>query len=271
MSNIESNQPSFIGRILSKNLKSNRRAVLLLAMLCPALLASPSFAAPAPDNFYAVPLVKSPGGLNTLQVIDRYGVPFAAGALKIPRQTSAQWEAQGQAKRIFLLGMTEDANLFAWAEARDHSVRFFIGDQLAEIHLNYADGSTQVFPLILGEGLWWGEPFYRFPEPFPTDRRLQKALASALRLYPPAPVADGNYLAVITPRPIPLESITIENTTDKQGTLLLDGITIEAADTNDIAVGPRLSAGAFPPVFAKFVREKSLRPLGQDEKRRNAR
>jgi hypothetical protein len=83
-------------------------------------------------------------------------------------------------------------------------VRFFIGDELGQVHLNYADGSTQFFPLILGESIWWGNAFYQYPEPFPTNARFQNTLSSSLHLYPPAPVDDGNYVAVITPRSTPL-------------------------------------------------------------------
>jgi hypothetical protein len=265
MSNIESNWPFFTGYKWLNILNFRRRAALLFALLCPAFVASPSFADPVPDNFYAVPL--GPTNTPSLHVIQRYGIPFATNACKIPRQDTHFWDARGQANRIYFLGLAEDADLFAWAYARDYGVRFFVGDQLGDIRLDYQDGSSEKFPLILGEGLWWGVPFYRFPDPFPTDRHLQKALALSLRLYPPAPVADGNYLAVITPKPIPLESIVIENTTDKKGTILLAGITVESAGTNAFVSGPRLSAGPFPSGFAKFVKEKNLRPSGQDEKK----
>jgi hypothetical protein len=61
--------------------------------------------------------------------------------------------------------------------------------------VDYADGTTQVFPLLLGEGVWWGRAFYDFQDPFSTDARLRQAFASSLRLYPPAPLDDGNYVA----------------------------------------------------------------------------
>jgi hypothetical protein len=99
--------------------------------------------------------------------------------------------------RIFLLGMTDvnvptttaadlqDESLhpgsggrnyppYGWADPRDSSYRFFVGEELARIRLNYADGATQVFPLLLGEGVWWGRPFYDFQEPFPTHAEYKK-------------------------------------------------------------------------------------------------
>ncbi|HXC36166.1 MAG TPA: hypothetical protein VNV43_09850 [Candidatus Acidoferrales bacterium] len=217
-------------------------------------------------KFIALPMAESSETVTNSNIVERYGIPFEEGDLGLVRNGSAQVDVGSVVKRIFILGMTEKANLFCWASPMDHSVRFFIGDRLAEIRLNYADGTTDVFPLVLGEGVWWGKPFFNFPAPFPTDARLRKALASALRLYPPAPVPDGNYVAVIEPKQIPLRSITFANTTDKQGTLVVSGVTVESADTNAFVEGAELSPGPIPPAFRKFIEEKSLRPSGKDER-----
>ncbi|HEV2328376.1 MAG TPA: hypothetical protein VGY56_06265 [Verrucomicrobiae bacterium] len=198
-------------------------------------------------------------------IAERYGIPFEEGDLGLVRNGSAQVAVGGAVKRVFILGMTEKANLFCWASPMDHSVRFFIGDKLAEIRLNYADGTTNVYPLVLGEGVWWGKPFFDFPAPFPIDARLRMALASALCLYPPAPVADGNYVAVIDPKRVPLRSITFANTTDKQGTLVVAGVTVEPADSSGLLAGTELSSGPMPPAFRKFIKEKSLRLSGKGE------
>ncbi len=194
-----------------------------------------------------------------------------------------------QAQHIFFLGMSDtdkplgsanSRNLarrgpselirpatpqLGWADPNDASVHFYVGDQLGQIRLDYADGSSEVFPLILGEGVWWGRVFYDYPEPFPTDSRLRSVLASVLRLYPPEPVMDGNYVAVIQPKSVPIRNITIENSPAKKGSILIAGITVETTDTNGMAGATVLPAGDFPPDFAKFVNTKSLRPLGQDE------
>ena len=216
-------------------------------------------------KFIALALAENGGTVSSSNVVERYGIPFEEGDLKLVRKGSAQVNVGCPVKRIFLLGMTEKANLFCWASPLDHSVRFCIGDKLAEIYLNYTDGTTQVLPLVLGEGVWWGKPFFNFPAPFPTDVQLRKALASALRLYPPAPIADGNYVAVIDPKPIPLRSITFTNTTDKQGTLVVTGITLEPSDTSSLGARMEISPGAIPPAFRKFMEEKPLRLDGKDE------
>ncbi|HTB85857.1 MAG TPA: hypothetical protein VK742_19590 [Candidatus Sulfotelmatobacter sp.] len=238
----------------------------------------------AGEQFMALPLAKAHGPESSTKILDRYGVPFIEDALPLSDHGSAEVQVGKKVDCIFLLGMT-DANkpdarmadslpavasprtlpLYGWADPRDSSARFMIGDELGRIQLNYADGTTQVFPLILGEGVWWGKAFYDYEEPFSDDARLRKAFAQAMRLYPPLPVSDGDYVAVIEPKAIPLQSITVENSPVKRGTLVIAGITLESPDTNEIAGATVLRPGVFPPDFLKFAKEKSLRTPGQDE------
>ncbi len=159
--------------------------------------------------------------------------------------------------------------LDAWTDPRDQSVRFWVGDQLGQIRLNYADGTSQVFPLRLGQGIWWGRIFYDYQEPFSTDAPLRDAFESAIRLYPPSPVTDGNYVAVIKPKPIPLQSITFENNPAKKGTLAINGITVESTNTKGIDGVAMLSPGPIPPPFAKFIEEKPLLVAGEDIRQYN--
>ncbi len=217
------------------------------------------------EMFLVVPLSKNAKKPHQ-KVLERYGVPFIEGALAINTNSSVQVSIGGAARRIFLLGMAENATIRCWADPLDESVRFFIGDNLGQIEVNYADGTKQVFPLILGESMWFGQPFDRYPEPFPTDVRLQKALASALNLYPPAPVKDGNYVAVITPRPMAIQNITITSSPGKWGTPIISGITLESGEGGNIQGMVSVSGGEFPEEFEKFVETKSLRPLGEGEK-----
>lgn len=216
----------------------------------------------------ALPLPAPAGKASGQKVINRDGLPFLEGTLKISTNAPGRVDVGGAVKRIYLLGMNEAADAHMWMDPRDYSVRYFVGDELGQIQLDYADGSTDIFPLVLGESIWFGEPFYRFPEPFSTSARLRKALAGALRLYPPAPVADGNYVAVINPRPVLLRSITIRNTPAKRGWPVIAGITIEPADSNGIAGAIALPAGRPSHELAKFAEEKPLRRLNEDEPKR---
>ncbi|MGH7950483.1 MAG: hypothetical protein ACREFE_00980 [Limisphaerales bacterium] len=234
-----------------------------LAALLFLIIRSSSF---GQEKYFALPLKANAAKNQHPKIIHRDGVPFDEGKLPISTNSPGRVDIGCAVKRIFLLGMNESANIRMWFDPRDYSVRFFVGDKLGQIRLDYADGSTEIFPLVLGESIWWGEPFYRFPEPFPTDARLLKALASSLRLFPPAPVKDGNYVAVIVPKSVPLRSISFSSSPEKHGTPVIDGITIESAGTNEISGALAVSPQKFSPEFTKFVETKSLHPLGEDKK-----
>jgi hypothetical protein len=271
------------------------RAVLGFPVLFLAVVACPGWAEHAKRNstqadriqekYLALPLV--PGMGSNGKTLERYGVPFVDQVLPLTQGASAEVKDGGRAERIFLLGMTDavkaadDADEppyslhsgsgarslpgYGWADPRDESYRFFVGDELGRIRVEYVDGTAQVFPLRLGEGVWWGRAFYDFQEPFPTDARLRQAFAGALRLYPAKPLDDGDYVAVIDPKPVPIRSIRIENSQAKKGTLVIKGITVESRDAGGTAAGRALTPGVFPEEFERFVRTRALEPLGVDE------
>jgi hypothetical protein len=271
------------------------RVELFFSALLFAVIACPGWAEHATKNssqpsstqaeYLALPLGSATGSGGTM--LERYGVPFVDRVLPLVQGSSAEVSVGGRAERIFLLGMTDavkaadDANEpayslhagsgarslpgYGWADPRDESYRFFVGDELGRIRVEYADGTAQVFPLRLGEGVWWGRAFYDFQQPFPSDARLRQALAGALRLYPAKPLEDGDYVAVIDPKPVAIRSITIENSRAKKGTLVIKGITVESRDAGGITRADALTPGVFPQEFQRFMRIKPLRPLGADD------
>lgn len=216
-------------------------------------------------RYLALPLPKSSGQALGLAPLNRYGIPFATGTLDVRSGGIARIPVEASVKQIFLLGMTESDSVHAWADPRNYRVRFFIGDQLGQISLDYVGGGTEIFPLILGESIWWGHSFYQYPGPFPTDVVLQRALAASLRLYPPAPVDDGNYVEVITPKLTPLRSIVIECSPEKLGTVRIAGITVEPAENTEITQAIALPSAALSRQIEKFIEKKTLQLLGQDE------
>jgi hypothetical protein len=230
----------------------------LLVVLSLFLTATAFAAGPNPpasgENYLALPLTKNVKQTSENTIVDRYGVPFIEATLPFKSNGSARVDVGGRVKRIFLLGMTDTVV--------SHSI---IGDELGNIRLEYADGSVQIFPLIRGESIWWGKTFYDYPEPFLSDARLRQALQSSLRLYPPAPVKYGNYVAVIVPKDSQIADIVVDNSPAKIGAPVIDGITVEPVDTNGFGDG-RWLPGVISPDFAKFAAEKPLRPLGTDEK-----
>jgi hypothetical protein len=161
--------------------------------------------------------------------------------------------------------MTETERPHAWSRASTYTSRFFVGDNLGQIRLHYADGSTQDFPLILRESVWWGLPFYQAREPFPTNARLRRAFEQTMRFYPAAPVEDGNYVAVIEPRAVPLARIEVGKSAAKVGSVAIAGITVESAVGSSIAGATTIPAGEFSAEFGRFLREKPSRAGGADE------
>ena len=252
-----------------KILSLNCCIVLFFAATCLAIIPGLSFGQEkdsAHSKYQSLLLGKTEKKGSDQKILNRFGVPFIEGALPLQSGGSARLDVGSRVKRIFFMGMTESPNIRCWADPKDYSVRCFIGDKVGKIRLDYVDGSTQAFPLISGESVWWGKSFYRDPGPFPTSSQFRKALASSLHLYPPTPVEDGNYIAVITPKPIELQNITIESSPAKRGTPAIAGITVEASETGAIAEATVLSPGTFPKEFLNFIEKKSLRPIGEDEK-----
>lgn len=197
-------------------------------------------------------------------VVNRYGVPFIKNPLPLKHNRPARVEVGGAARRIFFFGMTDSAMAHSWTNLREgYARRYFIGDNMGKIQLDYADGTSQAFALIYGESLWWGAIFYTNPEPYFTDADFRKALQKSLRLYPAAPVEDGNYVAVIVPKDSKIKDIIVRDSAGKIGVPKIEGITVEAVAGEKIENGIKLSGRPLSPDFAKFVSERPLCPAGK--------
>jgi hypothetical protein len=219
------------------------------------------------NSYWAVPLAG--GQASNSPSIIRYGVPFVEGKLAFQTNAHAHLEVArvelgGPARRIFLSGMTDTGKPHSWTVLGTYAKRYFIGDDMGRIQLNYVDGSTQSFPLVLGESLWWGGIFYANPEPFSSDAKFREALKKSLRLYPPAPVKDGTYVAVIVPKKGLIKDIVVQNSPAKLGEPVIAGITLEAAAGEKITNGVEIAGESLAPDFAKFAAEKPLAEQGAD-------
>jgi hypothetical protein len=235
----------------------------LVAGLARCFGATPDAKPDIHDRFLALPIAK--GDAACAHMLYKYGVPFIETAWHAPESGSLDAKIGVTAKKIYLLGMTETQRPSAWSNPLSYAARYIVGDNLGQIRLHYEDGSTQEFPLVLGESVWWGLPFEQTQEPFPMDARLRRAFEDVLRLYPAAPVEDGNYVAVIAPKGEPIASIEITDSPAKHGSVAIAGITVEAAPDAAIAGATRIPANEFSPGFAKFVAEKPLRASRTDE------
>jgi len=244
---------------MKSNLFQNCR-ILFFALTC-AILASTTSAladsATETNVYWAIPFA-SEG-----PIVYRYGVPFMEKALSFQSNNTshssvARLSVGGPVKRIFVSGMTDTGKAHSWTTLGNYSRRYFIGDHMGIIRLNYVDGSAQVYPLTFGESLWWGEIFYNNPEPFSIDSKFREALRDSLRLYPPQPVQDGNYVAVITPQDGEISEILVQNNSGRIGVPVITGITVEAVADRNITYGKKLIGLPLDPGFAKFAEEKPL-------------
>lgn len=242
---------------------------LLLAVLAIPVISAPCRGAESGRHsrtkFTALPI--SGSGSKCSRMLYRYGIPFMERPWHLPASGSLQEKVGVPAKEIFLLGMTETERPQAWSDAASYANRFFIGDHLGQIRLHYANGVTEDYPLVLGESVWWGLPFYQTREPFPTGSALRSALEKALHLYPAAPVSDGNYVAVIMPGKAPLASIEFLSSPEKRGSVAIAGITVETAEDVSIVGGTVIPAGPPDPQFEEFAEQGALRAAGVDEER----
>lgn len=194
------------------------------------------------------------------------GVPFLAAPSSVSAENGSVEVPIGcEAKHIFLLGMTTslDQGNYTWYPPNDYSGRFFIGDSIGAVNVVYADGTTDHYPLVLGEGLWWGMRFTRFPEPFVSDAKARKALAGSLRLFPNGPTHDGRYLAVIAPRAARIRSIEIVDSPAKRGVPVIFGLTVES--TGSVPDGVALPHDAPSEGLKRFVETSPLRRAGDGD------
>lgn len=248
-----------------KNLNPTRlgfKAVVISTLL---LVAVPSLAQSTNKvEYWAIPL--SAGHSANAPILDRYGVPFLQATLPVRHNRPTRIDVGGKATHLFILGMTDTSKAHSWTNLRDYSRRYFIGDKMGTLRLDYADGSAQTFPLVFGESLWWGMIFYTNPEPYFSDADFRKALGKSLRLYPEAPVDDGKYVAVINPKDSAIKDIVVQDSRFKVGVPVIEGVTLETLRGAGVANGTRLPGGPPSPDFEKFAAEKPLCPEGSQTK-----
>jgi len=169
---------------------------------------------------------------DDLESMDFYGMPFRK--LKnsaVPQNGRFSVKVDAKVRRINFLGMSNsiDQGCPVWAPIEHYSQRYFIGDQLGEIIVNYADGSTVKYPLTLGDSLWWGGQATSFPEPFASDEDAAALLANSLKLFPSKPNPTSMYMASIAPEKKKIQSLEIVDFIEKDGVPVVLGITLETA------------------------------------------
>jgi len=220
------------------------------------------------------------GGLIDLQaeIGDHFGVPFLAfGEAMIPNGQSLEIPLGIEARRLFLFGMTHshDIGTPLWWYPTDYHTRYWVGDKLGDVRLNYEDGTSQSYPLILGDTMWWGNIFHKFPEPFLSKPEKMQVLSESLRLFPASPVADSRRLAFIRPEPKSIRSISLIDGANKGGVPRIHALTAEvlAGEKLDPEMSTVLPKAKPTEELAAFLASEmnSMQPEGENEEERKKR
>lgn len=186
-------------------------------------------------NFNAAPSLdgwklKDGSDKTQLLIADHHGIPYLdKGEAILQQGKKTEIPLDVTANRIFLFGMTNtmDIGALLWWFPTDYSTRFWVGDKLGEIQINYQDKTTETYPLIIGENIWWGNIFHKFPEPFLSKPEKMQVLRDSMHLFPADPVTNSTRLAFIKPQPKKISSIALIDSPQKQGVPRLKALTAE--------------------------------------------
>ena len=213
------------------------------------------------ESIYAINVIG-----DDLESIDFYGMPFHKRKNSaVPQDGRFAFDVAAKVQRINFLGMSNsvDQGCPIWAPIELYSRRYFIGDQLGEIVVNYADGSIVKYPLTLGDSLWWGRQAINFPEPFASDEDAAALLANSLKLFPPKPNPTGMYMASIIPENKSIQSVEIIDFIEKEGAPVVLGITLETAEAVHIPHSERVEfKGEMSKEMVEFFATGTLEPEG---------
>ena len=203
-------------------------------------------------------------------VVDHYGIGFLeAGTSVFVENGESRFELGFCAKNLFFLGMTNsiDNGVPGWFYPKDYSLRFFVGDKLGEIRLEYSDGQTEIYPLLFGENIWWGKKFHDYPEPFKANLDKSEKLTNLLQLYRVSPTSPNPYIAVITPRPVAIEKVVFVDAKEKAGKPVVIGLAVESA-ANLLPSDAVLCDKQLSDDIKDFVANKALKPAARGSKER---
>jgi len=195
-----------------------------------------------------------------------FGVPYLVNSgFAFKQNDTRKIELGFKTKKIFLFGLTftPDIGTPLWHYAADFSPRYFIGDELGRIKINYADGTNENYPLVLGDNLWWGQRFYNYPEPFASNKEKLKILEDSLYLFPAKPVQGGFRMGVIEPKNKKIVSIEFSDRKEKFGTPVINAMTVLLEDNSkNIKKGKLFSIVKPEKEVLCFIKNSVMKPEG---------
>lgn len=151
------------------------------------------------------------------------------------------WSAQNQtgdkAKYVYIIGgyyLPDNGGTWPWGDTAYSKVRF-IGNKMADIQLEYSDGTIDNVPLIYGYTLWWYDNWKVAPRPFKgegSDPELSELLQKTLFLYGAWDANEHCALRIKTDSSKELKSVYLIHNSQKEGYAVIDGVHV-FADTPD--------------------------------------
>lgn len=131
------------------------------------------------------------------------GVPFLVrknGKGVAEKLAETPYPFGGSSEILYFLGMSSESEYSSewWAQNEvqyDHSIRVFLGDRLARIHVTYTDRAEDLISVIFGVNCWNYNLYYKprpeeglmsfeapYQEPFSTDPAAMELLKRSLKL-----------------------------------------------------------------------------------------
>jgi len=188
-------------------------------------------------------------------------LPFLASAPEKRGETRREIEPAretipvgAKAEALYLLGMYNhgwDHALAHWGEhpefKDERPDRILIGDRLGALEINYADGSSDIIPLVMGTTIWSVDHWAFGPsnsvmkpvkEPFASRPDYAKTLHQCILLHEDDAIPTGGtgyahfYLA-LKPRPKKIQEIVIHNNQSVRGRPLISGVTLASPEPAD--------------------------------------
>ncbi len=155
------------------------------------------------------------------------------------------------ASQIYLLGMINDGYDYGTGPWMDHpelianrNDQQYVGQNLGEIEIRYADGKSDRIPFIMGATAWFAQWTYMYQdrvmvrEPFISRPDCAQAYARSMKLRETAkggnyPGRYALYYLPVKPRAQVIESIIVRDNPATRGVPLVSGVTLAGAHANN--------------------------------------
>lgn len=225
-------------------------AWIAICDLQPELVPMPTEAGKLPEGWQELP--------QTIVQSTVDGVPFIGREILWAPGKEGDWldvPINGvEAKYLYLKGGSYSPDdQPGWGGSNDRAWHF-IGDQMGELQVKYVGGQVDRIPMSFGFTVWWRTPWQRSPEPFVGDTSQAKTMRDSLCVF--APSWSEPWLIRIALRGLPVQSISLVDNADKDGFVLLQGISL--AECTKRSAGQELQQGTPSPRLSEWLQTHTV-------------